>query len=185
VVVDPKVELLTLLTVCENGYGKRTDVGEYRLQKRNGVGTINIKATERNGKVVGMKAVTGTDDIVLITQNGIIMRTSAADLRAIGRATQGVRLINLKEGDRLISIERAAREDDEEPAVPGSESVAPADSTAGGAESLPVESASAGDQPALEPDLGPGLDEEAAGGETGEAGEDGEAGEAESPEPSS
>jgi DNA gyrase subunit A len=111
VVLDPKVETLTLLTACENGFGKRTPVSEYRLQKRNGNGTINIKTTDRNGAVVGTKAVTDEDDLVLMTQNGIILRTSASDLRAIGRATQGVKLINLQEGDKLISIERVVKED--------------------------------------------------------------------------
>jgi DNA gyrase subunit A len=114
VIVDPKVEGLTLLTVCENGHGKRTPVGEYRLQRRNGSGTINIKATERNGFVVGMKAVTDEHDLVLMTQVGLIMRMAVSDLRAIGRATQGVRLINLKEGDKLISIERVVKETGEE-----------------------------------------------------------------------
>ncbi len=111
VVVDPSVVGLTLLTGCENGFGKRTPVSEYRLQKRNGGGTINIKTTERNGAVVGIKAVTDEDDLVLMTQDGIIMRTSVSDLRSIGRATQGVRLINLQEGDRLISIERVIKEE--------------------------------------------------------------------------
>lgn len=111
VIVDTSIEALTLLTACENGFGKRTPVDEYRLQKRNGGGTINIKTTDRNGSVVGMKAVTDEDDLVLMTQDGIIMRMSAADLRTIGRATQGVRLINLQEGDRLISIERVVREE--------------------------------------------------------------------------
>ena len=111
VIVDPSVEALTLLTGCENGFGKRTPVSEYRLQKRNGGGTINIKTTERNGAVVGMKAVTDEDDLVLMTQDGIIMRMSASDLRSIGRATQGVRLINVQEGDRLISIERVVKEE--------------------------------------------------------------------------
>jgi DNA gyrase subunit A len=113
VIVDTKVEALTLLTACENGFGKRTPVSEYRLQKRNGGGTINIKTTERNGAVVGMKAVTDEDDLVLMTQNGIILRMSASDLRSIGRATQGVRLINLKEGDKLISIERVVKEEED------------------------------------------------------------------------
>jgi len=119
VIVDTKVEGMTLLTACENGYGKRTPVSEYRLQKRNGGGTINIKTTDRNGLVVGMKAVTDADDVVLLTQNGIILRTHASSLRAIGRATQGVRLMSLKEGDKLIGIERVVREDDEDAVTDG------------------------------------------------------------------
>ena len=96
----------TLLTVCENGYGKRTDMGEYRLQGRNGHGTINIKTTERNGKVVGLKCVTDAEDIVLTTSQGQVMRMPVAAIRTIGRATQGVRLIKLREGDRLVSVEQ-------------------------------------------------------------------------------
>ncbi len=98
----------TLLTVCENGHGKRTRIAEYRLQGRNGTGIINIRTSERNGKVVGLKAVTDEDDIVLITSQGQVMRTSVATIRAIGRATQGVRIIKLREEDRLVSVEKVA-----------------------------------------------------------------------------
>jgi DNA gyrase subunit A len=114
VIVDSTVEGATLLTACENGHGKRTPVSEYRLQHRNGSGTINIKTTERNGSVVGMKAVTDADDLVLMTQNGIILRIAASSMRSIGRATQGVRLIRLEEGDKLISIERVVKEENGE-----------------------------------------------------------------------
>jgi DNA gyrase subunit A len=98
----------TLLTVCENGYGKRTPISAYRLQSRNGHGTINIKTSERNGKVVGLKAVVAGDHIVLITSQGQVMRMPVESMRAIGRATQGVRVIKLYEGDRLVSVERVA-----------------------------------------------------------------------------
>jgi DNA gyrase subunit A len=118
VVVDPKMENQTLLTVCVRGYGKRTPLSEYRVQKRNGSGTINIKTSERNGPVVAMKAVSDEDDIVMITKNGIVMRMSVSDIRAIGRATQGVRLINLKDGDELISVERVLNDEDAEKVAP-------------------------------------------------------------------
>jgi DNA gyrase subunit A len=154
VIVDSKVEGLTLLTACENGYGKRTPVSEYRLQKRNGAGTINIKTTDRNGAVVGMKAVTDEDDLVLMTQGGIIMRMSASDLRSIGRATQGVRLINVQESDRLTSIERVVRENGD---AVGPEGIAPAPSTEGAGDSTsssadpadhhPADSGPQGDHP--------------------------------------
>ena len=101
----------TLLTVCENGYGKRTSFEEYRLQSRGGYGVINIKTTKRNGKVVGMKSVRETDELMLITQNGMIVRTGIEDIRAIGRATQGVRVITLKPSDKLVSIARVAGEE--------------------------------------------------------------------------
>jgi DNA gyrase subunit A len=137
VIVDPAVPDLSLLTVCASGYGKRTPVSEYRVQHRDGGGTINIRTTERNGPVVGLKAVAAEDDIVLITKNGMVMRTAASDLREIGRATQGVRLINLNDGDELISVERVANDDVENtgaPApAPAAESVseAPAEASAG------------------------------------------------------
>jgi len=117
VVADPNLADLTILTACARGYGKRTPLSEYRVQKRNGAGTINIRTTERNGPVVGIKAVSESDDVVLITKNGILMRMAVADLRTIGRATQGVRLINVKEDDELIGLERVVSEDDDDKAL--------------------------------------------------------------------
>ncbi len=136
VVVESGVTNLTLLTVCENGFGKRTPVSEYRFQKRNGGGTINIKVTERNGRVVSMKAVTDEHDIVLITRGGIIMRTPVSEIRSIGRATQGVRIMNVKDEDQLTTVERVVRED-------------PAESTEGAADA---------------PEEDPGIRSDAAGG---------------------
>jgi len=104
----------SLLTVCEKGYGKRTDLDDYRIQSRGGLGLINIKTSERNGKVVAMKAVHDDDELMLITANGIIIRTGLDQLRSIGRNTQGVRLINLKGDDLLVAAEKLAPEDDEE-----------------------------------------------------------------------
>ena len=96
-------EKASLLTVCENGYGKRTSLDNYRSQNRGGVGLINIKTTERNGKVVSLKAVQFDDELMLITANGQIMRTGLDQIRPIGRNTQGVRLIKLREGDKLVA----------------------------------------------------------------------------------
>ncbi|MBN2020771.1 MAG: DNA gyrase subunit A [Sedimentisphaerales bacterium] len=93
----------SLLTVCEKGYGKRTSLDNYRSQNRGGVGLINIKTTERNGKVVALKAVQFEDELMLITANGQIMRTGLDQIRPIGRNTQGVRLIKLREGDKLVA----------------------------------------------------------------------------------
>lgn len=104
----------SLLTVCENGYGKRTDLDDYRRQKRGGIGLINIKTTERNGKVVALKAVADQDDLMLISAKGIIMRTGLEQLREIGRNTQGVRLIRLDTGDKLVAVARVVKEDDKE-----------------------------------------------------------------------
>ncbi|MGB2824354.1 MAG: DNA gyrase subunit A, partial [Phycisphaerae bacterium] len=102
-VMDP---MATLLTVCENGHGKRTSFEEYRLQGRGGSGIINIRTTKRNGKVVAMKAMRDADELMLITQQGKIVRTGLGDIRVIGRATQGVRVIGLKPGDLLVSVAR-------------------------------------------------------------------------------
>ena len=103
-----------LLTVTENGYGKRTALDEYRVQSRGGVGIINIQTTERNGRVAGIAYVRGEDHLMLITQQGKILRMVTGDIRSIGRATQGVRLINIEEGDHVVSVARLAEGDEEE-----------------------------------------------------------------------
>jgi len=102
---------MSVLTVCENGYGKRTDIDEYRLTRRGSKGVINIKTTDRNGKVVSVKAVQDDDELMLITAKGIMIRTDLAEVREIGRATQGVRLMRLEEGDKVVAVARLARED--------------------------------------------------------------------------
>jgi DNA gyrase subunit A len=107
VVIQPG---MSLLTVCENGYGKRTDVEEYRLTRRGAKGVINIKTTERNGPVVALRAVTDEDSLILITSSGNLMRMPLDELREIGRATQGVRLIRLEEGDKVVAVTRVASE---------------------------------------------------------------------------
>ena len=94
----------TLLTVCENGYGKRTDLSEYRQQSRGGIGLKNVQTSDRNGLVVGIECVTDRHELLLVTEQGQIIRMHAADLRPIGRDTQGVRLIDLGEGDKVVSI---------------------------------------------------------------------------------
>ena len=101
----------TLLSVTEHGYGKRTEIEEYRVQTRGGLGVINIAESERNGEVVGVVYVQDDDEILLITQQGMILRMPANDVRAIGRATQGVRLIDIEDGDRVVSIARLEKED--------------------------------------------------------------------------
>ncbi|MBN1868335.1 DNA gyrase subunit A [Candidatus Sumerlaeota bacterium] len=109
----------TLLTVCEYGYGKRSKIEDYRLTKRGGVGVINIRTTERNGRVIGIMEVLDTDEIMMVTQSGMTVRSAIKDVRVIGRATQGVRLISLKERDRLTRVVRIEDEDrEEEVAIP-------------------------------------------------------------------
>ncbi len=104
-------EKAALFTVCENGYGKRTGVENYRSQTRGGVGLKNIKTSARNGKVVALESVQAGDDLMLITAGGMIIRTGLDQIRSIGRNTQGVRLIKLKEGDKLVAAEKIAAED--------------------------------------------------------------------------
>ncbi len=101
----------TLLTVCEGGYGKRTDFDEYRGTARGGIGVINIKTSDRNGHVVGIMAVMDDEEIVMITKQGNLVRTKAGDISLIGRATQGVKLMALEAGDRLVSVARCPKEE--------------------------------------------------------------------------
>ena len=107
VIVEEKA---SLFTVCENGYGKRTSMDSYRPQSRGGVGLKNIKTTARNGKVVSLQAVQNKDDLMMITANGMIIRTGLDEVRSIGRNTQGVRLIKLKAGDKLVAAEKIVAE---------------------------------------------------------------------------
>jgi len=112
----------TLLTVTERGYGKRTEIDEYRVQSRGGVGVINISTSERNGPVVGVAYVQEGDELLVITQQGMIIRMQTNDLRAIGRATQGVRLIDIEGDDKVVSIARLVeREEDDKNGESGSE----------------------------------------------------------------
>jgi DNA gyrase subunit A len=94
----------TVLTICERGYGKRTEIEEYRRQSRGGIGLKDIYTSKRNGPVVDMECVTEQHEIFLVTEQGQIIRMKAGDMRPIGRDTQGVRLMDLAEGDRLVSV---------------------------------------------------------------------------------
>jgi DNA gyrase subunit A len=107
----------TVLTVTEHGYGKRTPLDEYRVQSRGGVGIISIHTSERNGHVVGVACVRGEDELMLITQQGKVLRMATSDIRAIGRATQGVRLIGIEETDRVVSVARLVESDEDEETV--------------------------------------------------------------------
>ena len=104
----------TILSVTEQGYGKRTELDEYRVQSRGGIGIINIQTSERNGQVIGIAQVSDDAELMLITQQGKILRMAAKDIRTIGRATQGVKLIDIEGDDRAVSIARLAEKDEEE-----------------------------------------------------------------------
>ena len=106
----------SLLAVAENGYGKRTEMDEYRLTRRGGKGIITMKTTEKTGRVIGVRMVTDDDQIMLVTSGGKVIRLRVNEIRIIGRNTQGVRLIELEEGERVASVARLAeREDETEP----------------------------------------------------------------------
>ena len=132
----------TLLVVSEKGRGKRTDIDEYRFQGRGGKGVLNFRVTAQTGAVVAIKEVFPDDELMLITRNGVVIRQRVEGIRVIGRATQGVRVIALDDGDELVDVARLVPEDeatngahgtDEE--GPTGEGAAPAELTpAGGAE---------------------------------------------------
>lgn len=106
-------ETQSVLTATENGYGKRTNIGEYTLHGRGTKGMIAIQSSERNGKLVAAVLVDPTDHVMLIADNGVLIRTPVADIRELGRSTQGVTLINLDDGAKLSSIEKIVEADEE------------------------------------------------------------------------
>lgn len=104
----------TILVVTENGYGKRTEIDEYRITRRGGKGVRTLKTSDKNGKMVDIKEIDDNDDIVIITEKGMIIRQHAKDLRVMGRNTQGVKLIKLGPNDRISAIARVVPEDEDE-----------------------------------------------------------------------
>ena len=112
------MEILTLgfdiLTVSEGGYGKRTEMDEYRLQSRGGKGVITMKTTEKTGRVIGVQQVTEDDQLMLVSNIGKIIRLRIKDIRVIGRNTQGVRLIEIEDGERVVSLARLAEKEEED-----------------------------------------------------------------------
>jgi DNA gyrase subunit A len=114
VVVPPASrQSATLLVVTENGRGKRTAIEDYRFQSRGGMGVINFRITDQTGNVVAIKGVIDTDELMLITRNGVVIRQRVAGIRVIGRNTQGVRVMALDEGDVLVDVARIIPEEDE------------------------------------------------------------------------
>ncbi len=109
VILEPEKQILT---ICERGFGKRTALDEYRVQNRGGYGIINIKVSTRNGRVVGCRAVAQDDQFMMITEGGQVVRTRVADVRTIGRNTQGVTVMSVPESDRIVAV--ALIEPDEE-----------------------------------------------------------------------
>lgn len=105
----------SILVVCENGFGKRSFVEDFRQTNRGGVGVRSIITSERNGDVVSALCVTDHEDVVMMSETGQTVRISMKDMRILGRNTQGVKLVNLKEGDRLLAVQKLEGEDNEEP----------------------------------------------------------------------
>ena len=103
-----------ILVLSENGYGKRTNLEDYRITNRGGKGVKTLQVTDKTGKLVSIQAVSDDNDLMIITRNGTAIRTAAADIRVAGRATQGVRIINLRNGDAIASVMAVPKNDDEE-----------------------------------------------------------------------
>lgn len=105
-----------VLSVCENGYGKRTAFNEYKRQHRSGMGIITIKTSERNGDVVGIKLVDERKDLMVVTEKGMTIRIRCEEIRSVGRNAQGVRLVKLEEGDKIARIAPVVKDEDDEEA---------------------------------------------------------------------
>jgi DNA gyrase subunit A len=118
-----------VLTITEKGFGKRTPVSVYRLQSRGGIGVTNIKTTDKNGKVAGISYVFEDDQVLLITEQGMIIRTNVADIRSIGRNTQGVRVINIDENDLVVAAVKLVDKDDSEEEIEDGDPEVPDDDT--------------------------------------------------------
>lgn len=104
-------EKTSILTVAENGFGKRTKIEDYRLQSRGGKGILSIKLTQKGGKVVGMLLVRDEDEVVMITSAGILIRTTAENISTHGRNTQGVKLMDMTGDDKIVSIAKVVEKD--------------------------------------------------------------------------
>jgi len=129
----------SLMSITENGYGKRTNIENYRLTRRAGKGVINIKTSRRNGSVVTVREVDDDVEVIIITMKGVVIRLPVRDLRIIGRNTQGVRLINVAEGDKVVDVSTVAVSEEEEETAQGEEGVA---SSNGGAQEETPDSSS-------------------------------------------
>jgi len=128
----------TVLVVAENGLGKRTPISEYRLQKRGGFGVINLKVSDKTGEVVTVRAVSEDEQLMFITRNGVVNRQRVAEIRVIGRATQGVRLVNLDDGDVVMDVARVIIDEENGDDVEGTDTPAGEDTASSAAEESDV-----------------------------------------------
>jgi DNA gyrase subunit A len=108
----------SILVVSENGYGKRSDFDEYRKTNRGGKGVKTLQITDKTGPLVAMKNVTDENDLMIINRSGLTIRMAVSDIRVAGRATQGVRLINIKEGDSIAAISAVNKSEEDTPVQP-------------------------------------------------------------------
>ncbi|MCH8253108.1 MAG: DNA gyrase subunit A [Planctomycetes bacterium] len=131
VAIDPGS---SVLTVCQNGFGKRTNIDEYRMTRRGGKGVINIKTTDRNGEVVTVNAVNDDDEFMIITAKGFMLRSDLTNVREIGRATQGVRLIRIAAEDNVVAVAKVVKEDDSASEAKDNGDVTEGDENGGAAE---------------------------------------------------
>lgn len=112
--ISPKRTDTSVLVCSENGYGKRSDVNDYRLTRRGGKGVITMKATDKTGQLVAIKEVVDNDDLIAVTKDGLVIRQHVTDIRIMGRNTQGVRLVRLNEGDLIAALANVPADEDEE-----------------------------------------------------------------------
>ncbi len=136
----------SILTATENGYGKRTKLDDYRVQMRGGQGIINIRTSSRNGQVVGVAQVVGEDDVMLITNGGKVLRCAVNGISIMGRATQGVRLMNLSSDEQLVAVARLAEGDLMIPVGGAEEPPAGGDPVVTGEDDMPSASDDAGEE---------------------------------------
>jgi DNA gyrase subunit A len=115
----PKEKKMEILVVSENGYGKRSDIDDYRVTNRGGKGVKTLNITEKTGALIAIKGVTDSDDLMIINKSGIIIRMAVSNLRVMGRATQGVRLIKINEGDAIAAVTKVDVEEEEKDLVDG------------------------------------------------------------------
>jgi DNA gyrase subunit A len=114
VCVNSNEEDTTIMVVSEKGYGKRTDIDDYRITGRGGKGVKTLSITEKTGALISMKDVTDENDLMIITKLGITIRMKMEDVRVMGRATQGVRLIKVRDKDAIASVAKVPRADEED-----------------------------------------------------------------------
>jgi DNA gyrase subunit A len=112
-----------VLDLSENGFGKRTDLDEYRITNRGGKGVKTINITEKTGKLISIQAVTDQNDLMIINRSGLTIRTAVEQIRVAGRATQGVKIINLREGDSIASVMAVPKSEEETELAQGVETV--------------------------------------------------------------